>query len=81
MGNLLKDLSQNILDTVVYLIKEIISAMIAGTVIREVTVYRSMALRADLGSNLGIMTWLPPTISMAMADERPPIWHNGAVCK
>jgi len=81
MRNLLKDLSQNILDTVVYLIKEIISAMIAGTVIREVTVYRSMALRAVLGSNLGIMTWLPPTISTAMADERPPIWHNGAVCK
>jgi hypothetical protein len=81
MRNLLKYLSQNILDTVAYLIKEIISAMIVGTVIREVTLYLSTALRADFGSNLGIMTWLLPTISMAMADERPPIWHNGAVCK
>lgn len=63
---------QEIVDSVVYLIKEIISAMIAGTVIREVTLYSSMATRDDLGLNLCIMTWQPPTISMAMADERPP---------
>lgn len=55
--------------------------MIAGTVIREVTWCFSMASNADLASNLGIKTWQPPTMSMAMADDIPPMWHNGAVCR
>ena len=65
----------------IYLIKEIMSAIIVGTVIREVTWCFSMASRADLASNFGIKIWQPPTISMAIADDNPPMWHNGVVCK
>jgi len=64
-----------------YLVKEIKSAIIAGTVIREVTQCCLIASMANEASNFGIKTWQPPTISMVMADDNPPIWHNGAVCK
>lgn len=61
--------------------KEIISDIIAGTVMKEVTWCFSIASRADSASNFGIMTWHPPTISMARADDSPPTCPSGAVCK
>lgn len=57
------------------------SDIIAGTVIKEVTWSCSMAAIADLASNLGIKIWQPPAINMAIAEDIPPMWHNGAVCK
>lgn len=65
----------------VYLIMETKSTIIAGTVIREVTWCCFMASSANLASNFGIKIWQPPTINMVKADDKPPIWHNGAVCK
>lgn len=56
-----------------YLNEEIRSAIIAGTVIKEVTLYCCMVSRADLASNLGIKTWQAPIISMAMADDKLPM--------
>lgn len=53
----------------------------AGTVIREVTLCCAMASRAALASNLGINTWHAPTMSIASADDKPPMWQSGAVCK
>lgn len=41
--------------------------------IKEVTPYRSIASTADLTSNLGINIWRAPSISMAMADDKPPM--------
>ena len=76
-----KDKVLFLFDTGIYLIREIRLAIIAGTVIRDVTAYCSMAPTADFASNFGIKTWQPPTISMAMTDDKPPIWHNGAVCR
>lgn len=57
------------------------SAIIAGTAIREVIWCCSMALIADLASNFGINTWQPPIISIARAEDIPPMWHKGEVCK
>lgn len=68
-------------DTGIYLTTEIRLAIIAGTVIRDVTVYCSMAPAANFASNFDINTWQPPIINMAMADDKPPMWHNGAVCR
>lgn len=62
-----------------YLMYDIISAIIAGTVIREDTWYCSMAWRTNRDSNLGTMTWQAPAISIAMLEDIPPMWHNGAV--
>lgn len=67
------------LTLIVYRVKEIRSAIIVGTVIKEVTLCSLMASHAKLASNLGIITWQPPAINMAMADDIPPIWHRGAV--
>jgi len=74
-----KDKVLFLFDTGIYLIIEIRLAIIAGTVIKDVTACCSMASTADSASNFGIKTWQPPTISMVMADDKPPIWHNGAV--
>jgi hypothetical protein len=32
-----------------------------------------MAPTANFASNFGMNTWQPPTISMAMADDKPPM--------
>uniref|UniRef100_A0A2P2LMG9 2-succinylbenzoateCoA ligaseic/peroxisomal-like isoform X3 n=1 Tax=Rhizophora mucronata TaxID=61149 RepID=A0A2P2LMG9_RHIMU len=55
------------------LLKETRSAMIAGTVIREVTHCFSIASTATATLNLGIRTWQAPTISIANADDKPPM--------
>lgn len=64
-----------------YLLTRIRSAIIAGTVMKQVIRLCSITWRAVLASNLGSRTWQAPTISMAIADDRPPIWTNGDVCK
>lgn len=40
-----------------------------------------MTRSADLASNFGIKMWQPPANSIARAEDIPPMWHNGAVCK
>jgi hypothetical protein len=60
-------------ETGTYLTIEIRLVIIAGTVIRDVTLYCSMSPTANFASNFGMNTWQPPTISMAMADDKPPM--------
>jgi hypothetical protein len=60
-------------ETGTYLIIELRPVIIAGTVIKDVTAYCSMAPTANFASNFGMNTWQPPTISMAMADDKPPM--------
>lgn len=57
----------------VYLLVEIKSAIMVGTVIKEVTRCSLMASLAKRASNFGSITWQPPAINTARADEIPPM--------
>ena len=66
---------------IIYLdsIEEVMSLSMVGTVIIAVTWCSSIAFSTSKGWNFGIKMWHPPAISMAWAEEMPPIWHNGEV--
>lgn len=57
------------------------SASIAGIITMEVTRCSLIASNTATAWNLGKMTCEAPTIMLAKADDKEPIWQSGNMCK